>query len=93
MSRITYNKLNEIIEKEYTIKELSYWERVFNQTLSGNVGNLLVDGVLGMINKGGEWIQKYNEDDNDWENENNIYNYEESVEERINRLYKEMNRT
>ena len=92
MSKITFDKLSEIIEKEYTINELSYWERMLNQSLSGNFNSLLSDGISFLYDVSGEWINDYYGKNGKKEEEKDIYIYKESIEKRLIRLYKEMNR-
>ena len=82
--------MREIIEKEYTTSELSLFDKMINQTLSGNMNYLTNDIGSDLMSKFGDWLSKY--DNIKLNDNNNLYNYKESIEERLKRLYKEMNR-
>tara|TARA_Y100000389_G_scaffold153757_1_gene154084 strand:+ start:1971 stop:2258 length:288 start_codon:yes stop_codon:yes gene_type:complete len=92
MSKISYNKVREIIEKEYNNKELSYWDKILSKTLSGNigsVGNMYKENIMNVMD---DWLTKQNKMNIKIGEGGNLYNYEESMEDRITRLYKEMER-
>ena len=82
--------MREIIEKEYTTSELSFFDKMVNQTLSGNMDYLMNDIGTDLMSKFGDWLSKY--DNIKLNDKKNLYNYKESIEKRLERLYKEMKR-
>jgi hypothetical protein len=87
---ISYNTLGNIIKKQYTISELSSFDKFINQSLSGNLGSFSTDftnnlldnfskNVLGLKNQ-----EKIINND-----EKNLYNYTENIATRLKRLIKE----
>lgn len=91
---VNYEKVKEIVNKEYYNKDLSYWDKMFNQALTGNIGKFGMNSANMILNKFEKWV--LNEDDRtDINKDGNIYDYEKSIEERLKRIegkYRETNK-
>lgn len=91
---VNYEKVKEIVNKEYYNKDLSYWDKMFNQALTGNIGKFGMNSANMILNKFEKWV--LNEDDiTDINKDGNIYDYEKSIEERLKRIegkYRETNK-
>lgn len=82
---VNYDKVKEIVNKEYYNKNLSYWDKIWNQTMTGNIGTFGMDNANMILNKFEKWISS-NDNSNNINKDGNIYNYKESIEERLKRL-------
>jgi hypothetical protein len=82
---VNYEKVKEIVNKEYYNKDLSYWDKMFNQALTGNIGKFGMNSANMILNKFEKWV--LNEDDRtDINKDGNIYDYEKSIEKRLKRI-------
>jgi hypothetical protein len=84
---VNYETVKEIVNKEYYNKDLSYSDKMFNQTLTGNLGTFGMNSANIILNKFEKWIKNMNNKDmDDMNKKGNIYDYEKSIEERLKRI-------
>lgn len=90
---ISYEKMKEIISKQYSDTELSLIETLWNQTFSGNLGNFVIDKGMNFLNdlaKKSFGISDMTDDDIYDKNYKDLYIHNDRLKERLLVIIKKM---